>query len=217
MWFSPKLTYLLIRGIHKPQDGIVFETLKTWWCLKCKRWFEMINHPCGRQVAYFGSSCGWHFRGLTWWSENMMRRAQSMPSSWSGASAAWKVLRGHFLGAGSELETKKRTLALSILNHSFMMFYTWGGTCTQKKIYWPILVRTNQSYYIILFYCPVYGLYTSQGVADLGVIWLGWLARCHRMLRMLSLGRSTDMHTLSAEVKKLQQRLQGQSPACTAG
>jgi hypothetical protein len=108
MWFSPKLTYLLIRGIHKPQDGIVFETLKTWWCLKCKRWFEMINHPCGRQVAYFGSSCGWHFRGLTWWSENMMRRAQSMPSSWSGASAAWKVLRGHFLGAGSELETKKK-------------------------------------------------------------------------------------------------------------
>lgn len=49
-----------------------------------------------------------------------------------------------------------------------MMFYTWGGTCTQKKIYWPILVRTNQSYYIILFYCPVYGLYTSQGVADFG-------------------------------------------------
>ena len=91
--------------------------------------------------------------------------AEQLVRGVSRLKGAARTLSGCWFRAGDK---KKRTLALSILNHSFMMFYTWGGTCTQKKIYWPILVRTNQSYYIILFYCPVYGLYTSQGVADLG-------------------------------------------------
>ena len=90
--------------------------------------------------------------------------AEQLVRGVSRLKGAARTLSGCWFRAGD----KKRTLALSILNHSFMMFYTWGGTCTQKKIYWPILVRTNQSYYIILFYCPVYGLYTSQEVADFG-------------------------------------------------
>ena len=135
----------------------------------------MINHPCGRQVAYFGSSCGWQFRGLTWWSENMMRRAQSMPSSWSGASAAWKVLRGHFLGAGSELETKKEHWPLVSWIIVLWCFIPGGALALRKRFIGLYLYeRTSPiiSYYHIILLPGLWVVYISRSSWFWG--WFDW-------------------------------------------
>ena len=147
MWLIANLAYLLIRGIHKPQDGIVFETLK-----QGKRWLEMINRLCGPQVmsevVVAGISEVWHGDRRTWWGGYNQCRAVGQ-----GRRPLERCCEDTFwVQKEEQWSWASRIIVLSCLMPAGFL----------GKIHWPIIVQTNQTFSHILLLPGLWVVYIRR-------------------------------------------------------